>query len=294
MGEKAWGARSGGLGRSMRLFLNYPIIINYNLHTQLRSGPHENLLHKAKQYREERRLFMEASTTSDIRLENRMYKPEIDQYESAVLNCLKSIHSNPVGRMVLGKINKQTTVWIIPKTPADMKQCTTCAQTGPLKYEFPKDESYARGLGYGNTVIRFAPELGDDTLIHELTHAYRYSYRKFNPIEMNVRNGKLSDTQSSEEFFAHQMETIYMSQAGRPLTMDYKWASVCDKKKIYDFLVENSEMLQTLKFFIRHECLARLAAQSFATDYNPFRDYLDLEARFLNNNPSLSQLPELT
>jgi hypothetical protein len=278
----------------MRLFLDYPIIINYNLHTQLRSVPHENLLHKARQYEEERRLFMAASTTSDIRLENRMYKPEIEQYEAAVFNCLKSIHSNPVGRMVLAKINKQTTVWIIPKTAADMQQCN-CAQTGPLKFELPKDkgEYYTRGLGYGNAVIQFMPGLGDDTLIHELVHAYRYSHKKFNKIDMNVRNGKLLATQNTEEFFAHQMETIYMSQANRPLTMDYKWAWVCDKNKIYDFLADNIDMLQALKLFMRHECLARLAAQSFAADYNPFRDYQELEARFMKNNPSASQLPEL-
>lgn len=275
----------------MRLFLDYPIIINYNLHTQLRSRPQEDRLHEAKQYEAERRLFMAASTTSDIRLEDRLYKPEIDQYEAAVFDCLKSINRNPVGRMVLGLINKRTTVWIIPRSAADMKQCT-CSQTGPLKYDFPKDESYARGLGHGNTVIRFVPELGDDTLFHELVHAYRYSYKKFNPIEINVRDRKQSTTQSTEEFLAHQMENIYMSHANRPLTMDYKWASVSDKAKIYDFLVRNSEMLQTLKLFMHHEYLAMLAAHSFTTAYNPFRDYQELETRFLNGT-SLTQLPEL-
>jgi len=279
----------------MRLFLDYPIIINYNLHQQLRSVPHEKQMHRDRQFAEERQSYMEATTTSDIRLENRMYKPEIERYESAIFNCLKTVYSNPVGRMVLGKINKQTTVWIIPKTAADMKVCN-CATTNPLKYDLPKDkdEPYGRrGLGYGNTVIEFLPESGDDTLIHELVHAYRYSHKKFNKIEIHFQNEKILDSQDTEEFFAHQMSTIYMSQAKRPLMMDYKWQSIREKNKIYDFLAGNTEMLMALKLFLNHECLARLAAQSFATDYNPFRDYQELEARFLKNNPSATPLPEL-
>jgi hypothetical protein len=51
-------------------------------------------------------------------------------------------------------------------------------------------------------------------------------------------------------------------------------------------------MLQTLKFFMRHEYMAMLAAHSFATDYNPFRDYAALEAEFLKGT-SLRELPEL-
>jgi len=275
----------------MRKFAEYPIVINYNLHTQLRSRPAEVQFHQARQYEAERQLSIKTNTTSDSTIENNLWKQEIDRYEGTVYDCLQKINGNAVGRMVLGLINKQTTVWIIPKSDADLKQCN-CAQTGPLKYDIPKDGSYARGAGFGDTVIQFRPELGDDTLFHELVHAYRYSYKKFQPVTINVRNGLLSDVQSTEEFLAHQMENIYLSQGTRPLTMDYKWASVCDKKTIYDFLVANSEMLQTLKFFMHHEYLAMLAAHSFATTYNPFRDYKELEAKYLEGT-ALSELPEL-
>jgi hypothetical protein len=275
----------------MRKFGNYPIRINYNLHTQLRSRPKENQFHEAKQYEAERRLSIKTNTSSDATLENGMYKPEIEKYEKDVFDCLARIHHNPVGLMVLGLINRSTTVWIIPRSAGDMKQCN-CAQTSPLNYEIPKDGSYATGAGFGDTIIRFVPELGDDTLIHELVHAYRYSHKKYKPIEIDVRFGNEADTRSTEEFLAHEIENVYMSQDHRPLTMDYKWASVADKKTIYDYLVANTETLQTLKLFLRDDALAKRAAQSFTTDYNPFREYKQLEARFLNS-AGLTELPEL-
>jgi hypothetical protein len=51
-------------------------------------------------------------------------------------------------------------------------------------------------------------------------------------------------------------------------------------------------MLQILKYFMRHEYMAILAAHSFATDYNPFRGYPELEAKFLEGS-SMRDLPEL-
>ena len=290
-------ARSGKLrnvedvASFMRKFADYPVVVNFNLHTQLRNQSAEVKLHEAGRYEEERQRSIQTNTTSDSKIENNLWQKEIDQYEATICQCLKKIEDYPIGRMVLGLLNKQTTVWIIPKSDQDLKKCN-CAQTGPLKYDIQTDGSYARGAGSGDTVIQFRPELGDDTLFHELVHAYRYSYKKFQPMKINVRTGRLSDLQSTEEFLAHQMENIYLSQSKRQLTMDYKWAWVSDKAKIYDFLLENSEMLQTLKFFMRHEYLAMLVAHSFATDYNPFRDYAKLEAQYLKGS-SLRELPEL-
>ena len=154
------------------------------------------------------------------------------------------------------------------------------------------DGSYARGAGRGDTVITFDPSLGDDTLFHELVHAFRYSWDRFHPVLMNVRAGQISGTLKTEEFFAHEMENIYLSQAHRPLTMDYTWAWVRDKKTIYDYLLDNTELLQALKLFLNHEYLAMLAAHSFNTDYNSFRDFPALEKKWLEDS-SLPEIPEL-
>lgn len=275
----------------MRKYGAYPVVANYNLHTQLRSRNKENEFYRAGRREDEKKLYIKTSTNSDATLENNLWKQEIDQWESTVYRCLQTIEGNPVGRMVLGLINKQTTVWIVPETD-DMKKCS-CAQTNPLDYVI-QSGSVARGVGYGDTVIQFQPELGDDTLFHELVHAYRYSYKKFSPmcIEVSTPGPNAWHCGSSEEFLAHQMENIYMSQANRPLTLDYYDASPARKDQIYDFLVDNVDRLEALKYFLRHEYLAMLAAHSLTADYNSFRDYGTLEARFLKDT-SLSALPEL-
>ena len=278
----------------MRKFGQYPIVVNYNLHTQARSENKEAALHKARDYEAERKLSIKTNTTSDSKIENNLWKEDIDRYEATICKCLQKIESNPVGRMVLGLINKQTTVWIIPKSDADLKQCF-CSQTWPLNYELQMDGSVARGVGSGDTVIQFRPELEDNTLFHELVHAYRYSYKKFQPMTIYYRVEQTpgaQNAQSTEEFLAHQMENIYMSQGRRKLEMDYSYNKVADKEEIYDFLTDNSDMLQTLKYFLHHEYLAMLAAHSFATDYNPFRDYAALEAKYLEGS-EMRELPEL-
>ncbi len=277
----------------MRKFGAYPVVVNYNLHMQLRSKDKEDDLYRAGRREEERQSFIKTTTTSDATIENNLWKQEIDRYETTVCQCLRRMEGNPVGRMVLGLINKQTTVWIIPKSDKDLK-ASFSALTFPLKYEIQKG-SVARGAGAGDTVILFRPELGDDTLLHELVHAYRYSYKKFSPMCIDNFNTdpKKSQCGSSEEFLAHQMENIYMSQANRRLTLDYYDESVKSKDEIYDFLGNNVDRMEALKYFLRHEYLAMLAAHTFTnTDYNPFRDYGTLEAKFLKDM-SLTALPEL-
>lgn len=276
----------------MRKFGAYPIMVNYNLHTRLRYQHQEDDFHRAGRYEEERQLDIKVNRSSDSTIENNLFKQELNEYEQTVCNCLRKIEGNPVGRMVLGLINKNTTVWIVPKSDKELKQCN-CALTGPLNYDIQKDGSVARGSGSGDTVILFNPKLGDDTLLHELVHAYRYSYNKFQPMNVDYRTDYSSFTITSEEVLAHQIENIYMSQAQRPLTLDYISQAAAEKKEIYDFLTGNYFLLQSLKYFLRHEYLAMLAAHTFMNaDYNPFRDYAALEAEYLKDSAS-STLPEL-
>jgi hypothetical protein len=282
----------------MRKFTIYPIIINYNLHSRLRQEYKEQRFHEAGKYEAERALTIKANTTSDATIKDVDYKPEVEEYEAKVYQHLRKIAANPVGDVVLGAINKKTTVWITPKTDKEMKKCN-CAQTGPLNYVIPKDGSYARGEGSGDTVIQFQPNstLKDDTLLHELVHAYRYSWNSFKPLRISVEDkvdkSYFHAEYTSEEFLAHQMQDIYLSQGNRPLLKDYRWDEVADKKTIYNFLMENFDLMGALKFFLQHEILAQLGADRFATDYNPFRDFRLLEAQWLKRKDALSVLPEL-
>lgn len=282
----------------MRKYKIYPIIINYNLHSRLRQDYKEQKLHEAGKYEEERALEIKANTTSDATIKDADYTPELEQYEETIYQCLRKIGANPVGQVVLGALNKKTTVWITPKSDKEMKKCN-CAQTGPLNYVIQKDGSYARGEGSGDTVIRFQPNstLKDDTLFHELVHAYRYSWNSFKPLRISIEDKVdkryFHAEYTSEEFLAHQMQDIYLSQGNRPLLKDYHWDEVSDKKTIYNFLLENFDLMGALKFFLHHETLARLGANRFATDYNPFRDFRLLEAQWLKRKDALSVLPEL-
>lgn len=269
----------------MRKFPGYPIVINYNVHTQELYEDEEESLHKAGRYVEERQLVIKSVTTSDADLGNNLYRQEMNKYEVAIWQCLRKIEGNPVGRMVIGLINKRTKVWIIPKSehPYD-------SMTGPLNYDIQWDGSYARGAGSGDTVIQVIPESGDDVLFHELVHACRYSYNRFDPIKIFLQTvppepQRIQD-QSSEEFLAHHMQNIYLSLAHRTLVLDYHWNSDATKKEIYDFLRENNRALGALKYFLRHEYMARLAAHCLSAAYNPFRDYAMLEAEYVKEDTS--------
>lgn len=263
----------------MRKFANYPVIVNYNLHTRLRNEPQERALHDAKKYQQEKDLSIRVARTSDATLKEFLWKQELEQFETGVCGQLQSICGNPVGRKVLDLINKQTTVWIIPKPDDALKLCN-CALTGPLNYDIPKDGSYAYGSGFGDTVILFNLKLGDDTLLHELVHAYRYSCNKYKEVILNVDNDHKLYQQKAEEFFAHEMENIYMSQGGRTLTKDYEYQEPADKNTIYDFFAFNFEMITFMKSLLQHDTLASTAARCFHADYNPFRDCAEIEARY--------------
>lgn len=263
---------------AVRKFGNYPIMVNYNLHTRLRNEYQEQSLHQAGKLQQEKELFIKVTQTSDTMLKEFLWQQELDQFEGGVCDQLQKIAGNIVGRKVLDLINKKTTVWIVPKSEAELKKCS-CAQTWPLNYDIPKDKSYAYGSGFGDTVIQFDTSLGDDTLLHELVHAYRYSCKLFKEIFIRVENKAETYMQNIEEFFAHEIENVYLSQVGGTLTKDYKDNEISNKDDIYDFLAVNDAMLNALKDLVKLDPLASTAACCFRSDYNPFRDCGEIEAR---------------
>jgi hypothetical protein len=270
----------------MLKFGAYPIKVNYNLHTRLRNKNQEDEFHQAGQYLEERKLDMKVNTSSDATIENNMYRQELNDYEQAVCSLLRKIDGNRVGRMVLGHINKKTTVWIVPKSDEELKHDNS-AQTHPLNYDIQTNGMYVRGYGSGDTVILYNPELGDGVLLHELVHAYRYSFDKFVPVNLDYSNGYSRYTTTSEEILAHVIQNIYLSEAKQSLCLDYKsyWDG-STKEETYKVLVGNERLMWILNYFLRHEYLATMAAHTFkTTEYNPFRDFATLEAASLKTRP---------
>ena len=80
----------------MRKYKSFPIIINYNLHMQLRNKHKEDDFYFANQPDEEKRVYIETTRTSDETLENNVYRVEVDDYESTVFRCLETIERNAV------------------------------------------------------------------------------------------------------------------------------------------------------------------------------------------------------
>jgi hypothetical protein len=272
----------------MRKFAHYPVMVNYNLQMRLGSDSQEVTLHEAKKYQQEKDLSIKVTKTSDATLKEFNWKKELEQFETGVYGQLQTIFGNPVGRKVLDLINKRTTVWIIPKSDLEYENCT-CAMTSPLNYDIPKDGSYAYGSGFGDTVILFDVRLGDDTLFHELVHAYRYSTKKYKDVTLNVDNDHKLYQEKAEEFFAYTMENIYLSQGGRKLGKDYYDQEPASKDEIYDFLAFNLEMINFMKGLLQHDTLASIAARTFHADYNPFRDYKEIEERYFTYKRMLGE-----
>ncbi len=154
----------------------------------------------------------------------------------------------------------------------NFKKCY-CAQTYPLNYQTKPFEGYA--FGSGDTYIFFNPnqDFSDDVLFHELIHAYRFSYNKFERFPVN-------EEYNGEEFLAHHLQNVYLSCLKKELYFTYRSEEKADKKRIYQHFADTSELLKATEYFSTHEYLAMLAANTITNniaDYNPFRDYKQLK-----------------
>jgi hypothetical protein len=249
-------------------FEPYPIYINYSKHWQLKLKSEIAEANRAKKYDEEKQLTIKAVTSSDLTLANGLWKDDVKQYETTISRLLRQIESNALGKVLLKILNLKTKIWIVPMPDQEFKGCY-CAQTYPLNYQTKPFEGYA--IGSGDAYIYYNPDnvFTDDILFHELVHAYRYSFKKFDrmPID-NEYNG--------EEFLAHHLQNIYLSLLKKELFFAYKGEEKADKARIYRHLNETPAQLKAIEYFSTHEYLAMLAANSLAAnvaDYNPFRDY---------------------
>ena len=86
---------------------------------------------------------------------------------------------------------------------------------------------------------------------------------------------------NSEEFIAEQLANVYHSSRGDSDFYGAYRGPDKRKKEMYQYLVEDGELVMALKFFLKTEPLAKFAANLKQPDYNPFRDYNEIEARSL-------------
>lgn len=261
-------------------FKPYRIYIVHSEHSQLRAESEIMELNRTKDYEKEKL----ANKTALTKTDDPLWKEEIEKYEKGVCRMLERIHATAIGKLFFKILNPKTDIWIVPHTAKAFKKCY-CAQTFPLNYETKPFEGYT--IGHGDSYVYFNPnkDFQDDTLFHELIHAYRYSYNKFERFSL------ANDEYNTEEFLAMMMQNIYLSLSGKlQLYYTYHDGSVNGhpsvwgtKSEIYDHFLDNAEFIMVLKHFLTHEYLAMLVANSLNADFNPFRDYSALETKLLKN-----------
>lgn len=262
-------------------YKQYRIFINYSEHSRLRADYEVRELNRQGQYQKEQTVFNESLKKTD----DPLWKEEIDKYEKAIYKMLENIESTDVGKLFFKVLNPKTEIWIVPHTSKDFKKCY-CAKTLPLNYDLKPFTGYDKGKGDAYILFNPNEDFQDDTLFHELIHAYRFSYDKF-----EAQHVFAGGEYNTEEFLAMMMQNIYLSQLGK-LQLHFTYhdgfvdrhpAVHGTKEEIYDHLTDDQQFVQVLKFFLAHEYLAMLVAHSLPNvAFNPFRDYANLEKQMLD------------
>jgi hypothetical protein len=282
-------------------FKPHPIYILYSLHRQKSVEPLWGRYYneqKAAEKRAVENLFqgeikrflrdMEIATQKDAMVNEAIrwqleedlspkYDAEIKAYEQTIVKLLRKIEKTQIGKMVLGRLGGTQKIWIIPANwtqPTAKTQKWDDDQGGGIRISFNPGAFKSVYLGPGKK----SSDESDETLLHELVHAMRYSQGTF--------GGKALTTEyflNSEEFIATMIENVYHSAVTtEPRTVYSTYQGPYKtKKEMYDFFVEYPELIMALKHFIDTEDVARQAALMPTPDFNPFRDHKKLEARAL-------------
>lgn len=281
-------------------FKPYPIYILYSLNWQKAVEPLWTRYYAEKKRAQERgieNLFqgeikrflrdMEIATEKDAMVNEAIrwqleedispkYDAEIKAYEQTIVKLLKKIEKTQIGKMVFSRLGGTQKIWIIPANwtnPTAKTQKWDDEQGGGIRISFNPDVFRSAYISEGKSF-----DATDETLCHELVHAMRYSQGTFGG--KAILSGNFGN---SEEFIATQIENIYHSAVTSDPRAVYSTylGEYKTKKKMYDFFVENAELIMALKHFIDTEDVARQAALMPTPDYNPFRDYKKIEARAL-------------
>jgi hypothetical protein len=204
------------------------------------------------------------------------YKKEIAAYQNAIRNTLTTISRTSIGKRLLDLFGSSQKTYIIPQDydgPAKT-QLATDEQGGGIRIMFSPQQFanvYVGPASVGSAV--------EDTLFHELVHAMRYSQDRFFP--RHLLNWDFNN--NSEEFIAEQFANVYHSSRGESDFYSTYRGEYRRKKQMYQYLEEDAELVMALKFYLKTEPLAKFAANLKQPDYNPFRDFNEIEKQARKN-----------
>lgn len=197
-------------------------------------------------------------------------------YENLVYQQLRLIARTRIGRLLLGSLNPGVKYWILPLDLIDRLDCTCGA------YTFPGHPREGGGIRiYYNPTDFNSPEKrwigSDDILFHELVHAYRngsVGYDVVNAAE------PMRDNTNAEEFFALQMQNVYLAGRGAArFYRTYNGLESVSKGSAYQYLAGEPEAGRVLRQFVNTDPVAGKVAgwRDSPDSFNPFRDHLVLE-----------------
>jgi Effector protein len=293
----------------MRKFRNYPIYINYNIYTEaerqtarfesdVRFHRSAESLKFAKEvdtarregwsdnyydYRRERR---HANADDfgryheDIRIESKPSQEAV-QFENDVLKQLNIIASTAIGRLLFDCLNPNAKVWISPMYGDDRKNCECGAWVDP--WIMKKEEG-------GGVRMHYNPkdhlDRADDILFHEMIHAYRGGWVPYTA-QHHIR---MSEYASAEEFIATHLQNVYRSCRGHfwfyRSHNRFLWHLI--KEEMYEYFANDVEVVEAFRYFLAHEPLASRVAKMKEPEFNPWRDFAELERMFRGRDPYLS------
>jgi len=281
-------------------FQNFPIYILYSLHRQRAVEPLSNeywgarsraydsamtglknldlgrFLRQMQVYGENDRLIAAAKQWQLMEDSDPKYRREIDDYENEVKRVLTTISHTSIGAMVLNAISRASKVWIIPALwgkPTAITDQNTVAEGGGIRINF--NPKAFRRVTEAPTVVADGRE---DTLLHELVHAMRFSTNRF--ARKPVVGARQANFPDSEEFIATQIQNVYRgSRKMNDLYEPYRGEALMRKDKMYQWLAEDAELVMFLKYFLDTEPVAKSAVALRQPEYNPFRDYNEIAKR---------------
>lgn len=257
-------------------FQPYPIYIIYSRHMQEAAG------RMAQEFRMQGddHMYSWMTWTGSSKMEivedsAPIHYGEARNFENNIKKELDLIARTEVGRCLFNSFAGGTKLYIIPSLVPKAITRIALKVVGDAVVEDPKGGG---GIRIGINPSDWPGTL-DNTLVHEITHAMRYSHNR-----MEHRKIGHPDFGDAEEFYATQVENVYRSSLGKTgLYGSYnefqegKWSA---KGTIYSTFVDTPILIMALKYCLDEKDglakkLSRLPLNK--PDFNPFRDYPTLE-----------------
>ena len=205
------------------------------------------------------------------------YDKEAEAYQSKIKSILTTISHTSIGKQLLQLIGSDQKVYIIPQDSdgAATTRLASDEEGGGVRIAFSPQYFSNVYVGPGSAGPRSVGSAVEATLFHELVHAMRLSRGRY-----FVRNLSSWDfNHSSEEFIAETLANVYHSSRGESDFYGTYQGAFLRKKEMYAYLEQDLELVRALKFYLETEQLAQFAAHLRQPDYNPFRDFKEIDEK---------------